>query len=205
MPSLQAGYAPNLSVYLKSLKNVPLESSIENLISFVPRHYPSCASNTDKISLLKRRQIRNSRPCAMATAHLLLRVVAKFRWAHIGQLLERIQQVGQRLIEAQPREMVVGNIVRRVLGMIRDEAKEDRAEDGSDTAPNSHMGSPRPEHSEPVLRLEVAPPTFSPLRNESTDASSGLVDDEANGDDVFGSKSQSSRPALLTYTNLTLC
>jgi translation initiation factor eIF-2B subunit beta len=72
-------------------------------------------------SLLKRRQIKNSRPCAIATAHLLLRVVAKFRWTDIGKLLARIQEVGQRLIEAQPREMVVGNIVRRVLGMIRDD------------------------------------------------------------------------------------
>jgi translation initiation factor eIF-2B subunit beta len=33
MPALQAGYAPNLGVFLKSLKNSPLESSIENLIS----------------------------------------------------------------------------------------------------------------------------------------------------------------------------
>ena len=97
-----AGHAPNLDVYLKSLKAAPLESSIETLIS-----------------LLKRRQIRNSRPCAIATAELLKRVVARFKWTDIGKLLERIQQVGQRLIEAQPREMVVGNIVRRVLGMIR--------------------------------------------------------------------------------------
>jgi translation initiation factor eIF-2B subunit beta len=97
-----AGHAPNLDVYLKSLKTAPLESSIEYLVS-----------------LLKRRQIRNARPCAIATAELLRIVVAKFRWTDIGKLLERIQQVGQRLIEAQPREMVVGNIVRRVLGMIR--------------------------------------------------------------------------------------
>lgn len=97
-----AGHAPNLDVYLKSLKTAPLESSIESLIN-----------------LLKRRQIRNSRPCAIATAELLKRVVAKFRWTDVGKLLQRIQQVGQRLIEAQPREMVVGNIVRRVLGMIR--------------------------------------------------------------------------------------
>ncbi|KIN06527.1 hypothetical protein OIDMADRAFT_190812 [Oidiodendron maius Zn] len=77
----------------------------------------------------------------MATAHLLLRVVAKFRWTDIGKLLERIQEVGQRLIDAQPREMVVGNIIRRVLGMIRDEAKEDR-EDASDSAATSQIGSP---------------------------------------------------------------
>jgi hypothetical protein len=33
MPSSQVGFAPNLGVYLKSLKAEPLDSSIENLIS----------------------------------------------------------------------------------------------------------------------------------------------------------------------------
>lgn len=170
MPSAQAGYAPNLGVFLKSLKTASLESSIENLIS-----------------LLKRRQIKNSRPCAVATAHLLLRVVAKFRWTDIGKLLQRIQEVGRRLIEAQPREMVVGNIVRRVLGMIRDEAKEDRTEDGSDSASNySQVGSPKHEHSD----VASGAPT-SGLRFASTDTSIE--------DDVFSAKSQaSSRPPLLT-------
>ncbi|PBP25070.1 translation regulator GCD7 [Diplocarpon rosae] len=167
MPSIQTGFAPNLSVFLKSLKASSLESSIENLIS-----------------LLKRRQIKNSRPCAIATAHLLLRVVAKFRWTDIGKLLQRIQEVGQRLIEAQPREMVVGNIIRRVLGMIRDEAKEDRTEDGSDSA--STLGSPRKDRSGPGLyKTEGAPPTFSPLRFESS-GNSGST--EGNGDDVFGGR-----------------
>jgi len=34
--------------------------------------------------------------------------------------------VGRRLAQAAPRELVISNIVRRVLGLIRDEAKEDR-------------------------------------------------------------------------------
>ncbi|KAH7356550.1 translation initiation factor-like protein eIF-2B subunit beta [Rhexocercosporidium sp. MPI-PUGE-AT-0058] len=178
MPSLQTGYAPNLSVFLKSLKAAPLESSIENLIS-----------------LLKRRQIQNSRPCAIATAHLLLRVVAKFKWTDIGKLLERIQEVGRRLIAAQPREMVVGNIVRRVLGMVRDEAKEDRTEDGSDSA--SNIGSPsRKESYSGSPRVDGAPPTFSPLRFEAR-SEAGVA--ETNGDDVFGGKSVAvSRPPMLT-------
>lgn len=37
--------------------------------------------------------------------------------------------MGRRLIAAQPKEMVVGNIVRRVLGLIRDEAEDDREAD----------------------------------------------------------------------------
>lgn len=76
----------------------------------------------------------------------------------------------------------------------RDEAKEDR-EDGSD-ASNSQMGSPRPEHSEPVsIRVENAPSTFSPLRFESTNASSDTTE-VISSDDVF--ISQPSRPALGT-------
>lgn len=44
----------------------------------------------------------------------------------MDQLLGRIQLIGRKLVAAQPRELVVGNIVRRVLGLIRDEASEDR-------------------------------------------------------------------------------
>jgi translation initiation factor eIF-2B subunit beta len=75
-----------------------------------------------------------------------------------------------------------------------DEAKEDR-EDGSDTTSQAG-GSPRPEQSDSIsIRVEGAPPTFSPLRNEAT--ASPDPDEDVNGDDVFGS-SQPSRPALGT-------
>lgn len=46
-------------------------------------------------------------------------------------------------MSAQPREMVVGNIVRRVLGLIRDEAEDDRdaefalSEAGSESQPQT--------------------------------------------------------------------
>ncbi|KAF8865030.1 translation initiation factor-like protein eIF-2B subunit beta [Acephala macrosclerotiorum] len=177
MPSVQTGYAPNLKVFKQSLKTAPLESSIEYLIS-----------------LLKRRQIKNSRPCAIATAELLRQVVAKSRWTDIGKLIARIQDVGQRLIEAQPREMAVGNIVRRVLGMVRDEANEDRTEDGSDTA--SSIGSPKRQHSHTESTVTQGPPPSS-LRFSSTTESSDLSD--VDGDDVSGGRSTpSSRPPLMT-------
>ncbi|MCJ1443731.1 MAG: Translation initiation factor eIF-2B subunit beta [Stictis urceolatum] len=132
MAAPMALMTPGLPLFLKSLKTNPVESSIENLIS-----------------LLKRREIRNSRPCAIATARLLRIVVAKTRFIELSQLIERVQQVGQRLTAAQPREIAVGNIVRRVLGVIRDESEEDRDNDPSetDTTPstpkisNSGMGT----------------------------------------------------------------
>jgi translation initiation factor eIF-2B subunit beta len=46
---------------------------------------------------------------------------------------------------AQPREMVVGNIVRRVLGLIRDEAEDDREAEFalSDVGSESQPQTPR--------------------------------------------------------------
>ncbi|KAL8941059.1 MAG: hypothetical protein Q9216_002467 [Gyalolechia sp. 2 TL-2023] len=81
---------------------------------------------SDEYSLLKHRQIRDSQACATATAYLLRRVVGDFRITDFAKLIERIQTVGQRLIVAQPKELAVGNIVRRVLGVIRDEGEENR-------------------------------------------------------------------------------
>lgn len=86
-------------------------------------NYHGLESHTS--SLLKRRQIRNSRPCAIATAELLLRVVAMTKIRDHGALITRVRQVGHRLVLAQPRELAVGNIVRRVLGVIRDVLEQD--------------------------------------------------------------------------------
>lgn len=70
--------------------------------------------------LLKRRQIAGSRPCAIATTHLFLKVVAESKLKKVDDLIERIRALARRLIHAQPRELVVGNIARRVLGLIRE-------------------------------------------------------------------------------------
>ncbi|PKY00885.1 translation regulator GCD7 [Aspergillus campestris IBT 28561] len=146
MPS-SAALTPGLSSYLKSLKTNPIDTSIDNLIS-----------------LLKRRQIRHSRSCATATAYLLLRVISACRTSDAGKLIERVQSVGRRLIAAQPREMVVGNIVRRVLGLIRDEAEDDRegdftlSEAGSESQPQTPRATDDPSVHEGSDRSLSRPP-----------------------------------------------
>ncbi|QKX56133.1 uncharacterized protein TRUGW13939_03233 [Talaromyces rugulosus] len=135
MVSNSAALTPGLSSFLKSLKTTPIETSIDNLVS-----------------LLKRRQIRLSRSCAIATAYLLLRVVSAFRTTDAAKLIERVQSVGRRLMVAQPRELVVGNIVRRVLGLIRDEAEDEREADlfmASEAESDSRPLTPGESHSPP--------------------------------------------------------
>lgn len=76
------------------------------------------------ISRLKRRQISGSYVVAIETAQLLMRVISMARWSGPDQLILLIRQVGKKIIEAQPREFSSGNIVRRVLSLIRDEVSE---------------------------------------------------------------------------------
>ncbi|KID99021.1 translation regulator GCD7, partial [Metarhizium majus ARSEF 297] len=143
MPSATAGYAPDLDKYLKSLKGQPLEAAVENLIS-----------------LLKRRQIRGSEPCAVATAHILLQVVARSRWEDVDGLIDNITRVGRRLVEAQPKELVIGNIVRRVLALIRDEAAEDRNEPSSETQSEAPL-TPQGEHATHLPLVQSPPSTHT--------------------------------------------
>ena len=108
--------------------------------------------------MLKRRQIRHSRPCAIATARLLRKLVATTRGADPQKFIHRVQDVGKRLVAAQPRELVVGNIVRRVLGLIRDEEDEKRGE--SDFGSSSETSDGRPQT--PLLDSGSALSSLSP-------------------------------------------
>jgi translation initiation factor eIF-2B subunit beta len=79
--------------------------------------------------------------------------------------VERIRQVGRRLTSAQPREVVVGNIVRRVLGLVR-EVVDDQ---GDGQTPTGSEPSHSPAHhqhdslSRPSLASSMS--TFSPLKH----------------------------------------
>ncbi|KAK4191527.1 hypothetical protein QBC35DRAFT_512621 [Podospora australis] len=157
MAPVHAAYAPSLDKWIKSLRSQSLEASIESLIY-----------------LLKRRQVKGDE-CATATAHTLLQVVARSKWHDVDQLLNRVQSAGSRLARAAPNEPVIGNIVRRVLGLIREEATEDRnidddvgSESASDiqaltpvNAPNQQGNRPAPT---PVQTLQRAPTGLAGLQ-----------------------------------------
>lgn len=142
--------------------------------------------------LLKRRQIRNSRPCAIATTSLLLRVVGEFKGRDAAKLIERIKQVGRRLTSAQPREVVVGNIVRRVLGLVR-EVVDEHADGQTPTGSEPGHATPHAQHDSlhrPSLHSSIS--TFSPLRHAAAEPMNSVYDNMSD------SSEPSRRPPLLT-------
>ena len=119
----------------------------------------------------------------------------------MGKLIERVQQVGQRLTAAQPREIAVGNIVRRVLGVIRTEAEEDR--DGENSGFSEANSDSRPHtprdtiSTRPGLSSTIS--TFSPLRHGGLEPMDASVASRSSEDLVpSGDFEAFQRPPLLT-------
>ncbi|XP_042446046.1 translation initiation factor eIF-2B subunit beta-like isoform X2 [Zingiber officinale] len=78
----------------------------------------------DFVLKIKRRKIEGSQATAKHTAELLRQVVSQQRITYTNQaasLIDAVKAVGEQLIEANPVELAIGNIVRRVLHMIREE------------------------------------------------------------------------------------
>ena len=129
----------------------------------------SAEAQAHRYRLLKRRQIRNSRSCAIATAQLMRQVVEQYEVTDVASLIKRVHEVGQKLTLAQPKELAVGNIVRRVLGVIRDEAEENRDADASDAGTDSRPRTPARQESSPVEEKAASssPSASSPFRHGS--------------------------------------
>uniref|UniRef100_A0A3F2YPJ3 Translation initiation factor eIF2B subunit beta n=1 Tax=Takifugu rubripes TaxID=31033 RepID=A0A3F2YPJ3_TAKRU len=70
--------------------------------------------------------LRGSSETARETTALLRRITAQARWSSAGDLMEIIRKEGRRLIAAQPSETTVGNMIRRVLKIIREEYARSR-------------------------------------------------------------------------------
>ncbi|SCV00475.1 LAME_0G09956g1_1 [Lachancea meyersii CBS 8951] len=79
------------------------------------------------IDRLKRRQVYGSYQVSLETLQLLKRFVSAARWSGIDDLIAQLRELGTRLGKAQPTEFTCGNIIRRVLALIRDEVEDEAA------------------------------------------------------------------------------
>ncbi|XP_041359982.1 translation initiation factor eIF-2B subunit beta-like isoform X2 [Gigantopelta aegis] len=85
------------------------------------------------IQELKQQQMNGSYNIACRTVRLLVRIIAQTKWSSAKDLMDIIRNEGKRLMVIDPSETVIGNMVRRVLKIIREEyasAARGRSEEG---------------------------------------------------------------------------
>uniref|UniRef100_A0A7N0ZSE1 Translation initiation factor eIF2B subunit beta n=1 Tax=Kalanchoe fedtschenkoi TaxID=63787 RepID=A0A7N0ZSE1_KALFE len=82
------------------------------------------ATVNEFVNELKKRKIEGSQTTSRLAAELLRSVISQQRLPYTNQaaaLIDAVKAVGEKLIAANPVELAVGNIVRRVLHIIREE------------------------------------------------------------------------------------
>ncbi|KAJ2780412.1 GCD complex subunit gcd7 [Coemansia interrupta] len=82
------------------------------------------ANIEDFIAKLKRGELQGSKTVALKTANLMRHVVADSRWDHAETLKHLLKTVGRRLLKAQARELLIINIVCRVLHIVSEAAPQ---------------------------------------------------------------------------------
>jgi len=99
---------------------------------------------------LKRRHIVGSFNTARTTAELIRTVVSTTKWHTAKALIDIVKSVGKKLIEAQPLEFTIGNIVRRILFIIRED----------------YVSLRKATKESEVVRLDRAPSLYNMLGSE---------------------------------------
>ncbi|CAI5719918.1 unnamed protein product [Hyaloperonospora brassicae] len=86
------------------------------------QEWPAVCELVEELVLsLKRRQLIGSYETARMTTRVLSKVLETVKWTTAGEILDKIRQLGHMLTKAHAHELVIGNVVRRVLYIIREE------------------------------------------------------------------------------------
>eukprot|EP01102_Stenamoeba_stenopodia_P014420 TRINITY_DN4785_c0_g1_i1.p1 TRINITY_DN4785_c0_g1~~TRINITY_DN4785_c0_g1_i1.p1 ORF type:complete len:199 (-),score=59.59 TRINITY_DN4785_c0_g1_i1:692-1210(-) len=84
------------------------------------------------VTSLRRKQITGSLDVSLQTANLLRLVISKSKWTNTEDMIQVVKRLGRFIQEASPTELGIGNTVRRVLWIIRDEHNRARKAQSGD-------------------------------------------------------------------------
>ena len=87
----------------------------QNLTTFIDDHV------TTFVTDMKQNKVIGSFDIAIRTVLLLRKLVGNTRWSTAKELIDSVKTVGQKLIDSQSSETSVGNMVRRILKLVREE------------------------------------------------------------------------------------
>ncbi|KAJ2158050.1 GCD complex subunit gcd7 [Coemansia sp. RSA 552] len=77
----------------------------------------------DFITRLRRGQVTEAKDIAIETVNLMRHVISISRWDTVGMLTDLIRAVGRKLLSAHPRELLIVNVMCRLLRLVKEEAE----------------------------------------------------------------------------------
>jgi len=91
-------------------------------ILYQVQRWPSCQNQFDLIVTgLRRRKVVGAVPCAKAALEILRTVIGQCKFLDLNHMVTVVRAIGRLLTKEISTELTVGNIIRRVLYLIREE------------------------------------------------------------------------------------
>ncbi|SMN21251.1 similar to Saccharomyces cerevisiae YLR291C GCD7 Beta subunit of the translation initiation factor eIF2B, the guanine-nucleotide exchange factor for eIF2 [Maudiozyma saulgeensis] len=135
------------------------------------------------IAKLKRRQISGSYIIALETLQLLKRFISAVRWSNVNELIAQIRELGNRLEKANPTAFGCGNVIKRILAVLRDEIEEDMRESINAGSSTSASAANLNDRNSTIGNATQAEPLIASMFNL-------LQKPEQNSQDFYESKSK---------------
>lgn len=73
------------------------------------------------LTALRKRQLSGAHQCAKATSEVVRAMLGSCKFQNTDMMMKSVRALGRELMAASPAELVIGNIIRRVLYIIREE------------------------------------------------------------------------------------
>ena len=129
-----------------------LRTSTSEIIDTKGNPLNQLETRLQKFSLqLKRQQISGSYPVAKEAAEILRILISKLKFEpNLNHVLEIVREIGKTLQRANPLEFAVGNIVRRILFIIREEHNRMNKKKNITQEETSLLGQDEEDYTSPI-------------------------------------------------------
>lgn len=106
---------------------------------------------------LRRQQIAGTKAVAEATAKTIRAVVSSAKYRRLEELVQMIRNVGRYLQDSLKSEPVIGNVTRRILFLLREEAKAAAHMDEPPATAQAAKAHPHPSVAQSLAALSLSP------------------------------------------------
>ncbi|WFD03981.1 GCD complex subunit gcd7 [Malassezia obtusa] len=142
-----------MSVRVSAGNEAPERSALEDVV----RDRGSQNAVKEFATKLRRQQITGTQAVAEATAKTIRGVVSAAKYWRLEELVRMIRTVGYVLQDALPTEPVIGNVTRRVLFLLREEAKAAQSLGEVPATPGAARAAPHPSVAQSLAALSLSP------------------------------------------------
>ncbi|XP_013385512.1 translation initiation factor eIF-2B subunit beta [Lingula anatina] len=115
-----------ISMVLRAKKRPCIENRLADQAAIMPSESEKMGEFQEKLDTfindLKQGHIQGSYTVAHNTVHILRGIISNMKWRNASEVMSLICKEGKKIIDAQPSESAAGNMVRRVLKIIREES-----------------------------------------------------------------------------------